>query len=115
MRWLFVGLLAWGPQSDPVTGVWVGQYTGHAGVENPIQLELVLEVTRVVGFVVTEAEKVRIDNGSFEPSAGRIHFEVDYPAFKVRYIVDGIVKSGQLKGTWKHANDWGDFELRLVR
>ena len=102
-------------QSDPVTGLWDGQYTGKAGVENVIRVELRLDGLRVQGFVMTEAEKLPIEKGTFDPNGAKIHFEVNYRFDNHRYIVDGVVNSGEINGVWKHENDGGRFDLRRIR
>ena len=102
-------------QSDPVTGLWEGQYAGKAGVENPIRVELRLDGSRVDGFVMTEAEKLPIEKGAFDPNGSAIHFEVEYRFDNHRYIIDGVVKPGEINGTWKHESDGGLLGLRRTR
>lgn len=102
-------------QADSISGLWEGYYAGMTDVENPVQLELRLNGSRLEGQIITDAEKILIENGRFSERDKKIHFEVYYASTKSRYVGDGIVERNLMKGTWKHERDHGRFEFKRVK
>lgn len=114
MGHLIWALLLFAVQSDPLSGLWEGYYEGMTQVENLIQLELRLKGSVLEGAVITEAEKIPVENGRFSERDQKIHFEVYYASTKSRYIADGVLDGKQIKGAWKHERDHGKFELKRI-
>lgn len=109
LAWIFVQASA-----DPVAGVWEGYYKSQfLNVENNIVLELQREGRRVTGTVVTEADRLPIENGTFDEGDHSIRFEIYFSGTRQRYRAEGkIATAGQMRGTWKHDEDFGTFEFR---
>jgi hypothetical protein len=97
--------------SDPLSGVWFGDYGPTPGHRVSVNVELKWDGKTLVG--VVNPGPIPFKNSSFDPKTGVVHLEADvfFMGNKVRYLMNGKVENGLFTGTWKHGDKKGDFRL----
>lgn len=102
--------------SDPVTGMWTGDWGPSPGDRNTVSVDLKLNgkaVTGIVHSINFQRPDVMLEKSTFDATAGMIHLEADAstPYGKVHYVIDGKLANGMMTGSWNHDGKKGDFKL----
>ncbi len=117
---LTAALIAQEKGSDP-SGVWFGDYGTSPQSRTEIQVMLKWDGKVLTGAVVTEEDRLNLENASFDPSTGAVHLEVTFRGRGApghgntyHYIVDGKLEKDTITGIWHNEFDKGDFALKKI-
>jgi hypothetical protein len=102
--------------TDPVSGVWTGDWGPSPGDRNDVTLALKWDGKALTGNVTggtNVSSPIPLQKTTFDPKTGAIHMEADASSRgrTIHYVIDGKVEKGTMTGTWNHDNRKGDFKL----
>jgi hypothetical protein len=113
-----VPVLALQRGSDPVSGMWSGDWGPNAADRNTVNVELKLDGKNLTGTVHSinyQRADVMLQKSTFDSATGTIHMEADVPnprgGASVHYVIDGKLMNGTMSGSWNHGTSKGDFKL----
>jgi hypothetical protein len=113
-----VPVLALQRGSDPVSGMWSGDWGPNANDRNTVNVELKLDGKNLTGTVHSinyQRADVMFQKSTFDPATGTIHMEADVPnprtGAMIHYVIDGKLMNGTMSGSWNHGTTKGDFKL----
>ncbi len=100
--------------SDPLSGMWAGDWGPSPADRNPVTVELKYDGKQLSGTVNPGPNAVELKNCQFNPDTGTVHMEVDAKGRRgndIHYVIDGKVDNKTMAGTWNHDNRKGDFKI----
>ena len=94
------------PKGGPLTGTW--ECTSHGSSQGDMPFTLYLEQNKeeVTGSVSSPIGGTQINSGSFKKKM----LEIQIMAPGATYTITGILKKGQLSGTWSSDAEKGSWE-----
>ena len=111
---LMIAGSAFAQKSDPLNGTWVGDWGPSPSDRNDVTLELKYDGKTLTGIVNPGPNAVPLAKATYDPTAGKVHFEADAKDRRgnpIHYLIDGKVDKGTMTGTWSHDNRKGDFKI----
>jgi hypothetical protein len=101
--------------SDPVTGMWAGDWGPSAGDRNAVNVSLKWDGKMLSGTVNSQgAGPVQLQKSTFDPKTGAIQMQAETKGRRgetILYVINGKVEKNSMSGTWTHDNRKGDFKL----
>ena len=100
--------------SDPLTGMWSGDWGPSAQDRNPVMLELMWDGANLSGTVNPGPDAVELSTASFSPDTGTIMMEADAEGRgggMIHYTIEGMVEGNTMTGSWSHDDVEGDFAI----
>jgi hypothetical protein len=103
-------------QTDPVSGVWAGDWGPSPGDRNNVTLELKWDGKALSGNVTggsNVTKPIPLEKPTFDTKTGVIQMGATAAGRRgpVNYVIAGKVEKGVMTGTWSHDNVKGDFRL----
>ena len=114
---MFVLLATCAPKAAPSatapTGKWSADYGPDAQRRDPVTLDLRWENAILRGTVHAGPRSLDISQALFTPETGAIQIQFDAQANgrAVHYVVDGKVEGNEIRGSWSHDDQKGDFHV----
>ena len=101
--------------SDPLTGMWTGEWGSTPEQRNPVTVALTWEGTNLSGTVNPGSEAAAITKGTFAPDTGMVMLEAvansTGGAKPTNYKIEGKLAAGSITGTWIENDKKGDFKI----
>jgi len=100
--------------SDPLTGIWSGEWGPSPERQTQVELDLKWDGTHLTGTIDPQRRSLELKKSSFDAKTNAIHMEVDAPMTggeMDHYTIDGKVDGKSMSGTWTRHNGSGDFKI----
>jgi hypothetical protein len=101
--------------TDPVSGLWIGDWGPTPSHRNSITVSLRWNGTTLAGAVNPGPHALEFTESSFDVHTRIVHLEIVTVSRgrEIHYVIDGTVERGTLIGTWYNEDNKGNF--RLIR
>lgn len=102
-----------GPSTALPSGRWSGDYGPDADRRDPVTLDLKWDNATLRGTVHAGPRSLDVSQAIFKPETGAIQLQFDAQANgrAVHYVIDGKVEGNQMRGSWSHDDQKGDFRV----
>jgi hypothetical protein len=100
--------------ASAIEGVWTGDWGPNAADRNQVTVEIKWDGETLKGTVNPGPDAVELQNASFDPGTGAIHFEADAMSragTPIHYLIDGKLTDNTIAGSWNHDDRSGDFTI----
>jgi hypothetical protein len=112
---LILGCLRSKTVTDPLSGVWTGDWGPTPSHRNSVTVDLKWDGATLRGAINPGPHATQFTKASFDSRKGAMHLELEIVSAgrEFHYVIDGTIDGHTLIGTWYNEDNKGNF--RLIR